>query len=309
MATSYVIAAREYLAAGDRSTAKLELDSALRLSPNNLMANTMMGDYYRAEENYSRAILNYDKAILMNSGDANLFMKRANMHRLLSNHRIYVLRDYDQAILLDSDNTDFYLEKADYLANTINPDTHDYDFIAAAATLSEAIAIDKKDPNLYYLRSRYLVGSEQYLSALSDINKAIAMRPNSDKYYAERAKLNFNMGRYQGSYNDYTRAISINGNEYSYYESRGHANFNLGQYPEAYDDYSIAIEMIIGQIASAKGSITPSDPINKSLRLTLLYRGMSLVQDNRPYDGCDDFERAYKMGELKARNYMRQYCN
>lgn len=306
--TNHIIAAHEYLVAGDKQSAKLELDSALRLSPNNLEANVLMGDIFSEEKRYSRAIMNYDKAILTNSGNPELFMKRADMHRILNNHRTYILSDYERALRLDPGNISYYKIKADYLATNINPETHKYDFEAASRTITEAMAIDKNNPELLFLRSRYLKGNEQFLSALADIDKAISLDPSNDKYYAERGHINFSIGRYGSARADYNKAIKINNTDYRYFEFRGHTHYNLSNYLEAYNDYSVAIDMIIAKIAGIKGRIDANDPLNKSLRLALLYRGMSLVQDNRPYDACDDFNRAYNMGESKARNYLRKYC-
>ena len=117
------------------------------------------------------------------------------------------------------------------------------------------------------------------------------------------------ISNYRAAYADYSRALLVKQSNASYYEFRGHANYNSERYLAAYDDYSKAIDLIISEIAISNSRITNDNPLNKQLRGILLYRGMSLVQDNRPYDGCDDFERAYQMGESKARNYMRKYCN
>lgn len=305
---NHIIAAREYLRAGDHIRARLELDSAAKLSPNNPVVNEMLGDIYSDEEKYSRAITNYDKAILVDSSNPALYLKRAALHRKLNNHRAYVLTDYDAAIRLDPENTEYYKLKADYLARKINPETHKIDFIAASETMNVAIAVDKTDPELYYLKSNYLAAGEFYLAALTEINKAIAMNNLNPKYYAQRGKINFGITRYRDSYVDYGRAIRLDSTIYQYYEQRAHTFYNMGNYPRAYQDYSNAIDMIIAKITAQQGAIESSDPLNKSLRLNLLYRGMTLVQDNRPYDGCDDFKRAHQMGESKARNYMRKYC-
>ena len=252
--------------------------------------------------------MNYDLAITANGTSPALFMKRAYLHRLLKNHRAYVLSDYDAAIQLDPGNVEYYKIKADYYANNTNPDTHKYDFMAASETVAEAIAINKSDPELYYLKSKYLTAGEYYLSALSEITKAISLDGKNPVYLAQRGKINFGLTRYEASYADYGRAINLDPTQFYYYEQRAHANYNMGKYVRAYDDYSKAIDMIIQEISQQRGEINSSNPLNKSLRLNLLYRGMTLVQDNRPYDGCDDFKRAYNMGESKARNYMRRYC-
>ena len=70
------------------------------------------------------------------------------------------LSDYDAAIRLDPGNLEYYKIKAEYLAKNTNPVTHKYDFEAASETMSEAIAIKKSDPELYFLKSKYLAGGE-----------------------------------------------------------------------------------------------------------------------------------------------------
>jgi tetratricopeptide (TPR) repeat protein len=305
---NHIIAAREYLKSGDHLRARLELDSAARLSPNNPVVNEMLGDIYSDEKRYARAITNYDKAISTNATDADLYMKRAELHRKLDNHRIYVLGDYDAAIKLEPQRVEYYKIKADYLVNSINPETHKYDFQAASETINEAIPISNADAELYYLKARYLSAGEFYLSALSDINKAISLDNTNPVYYAQRGKIQFGITRYREAFTDFGRAINLDSTNFQYFEQRAHTLYNMENYTRAYEDYSKAIDMIIFKVAQRRGSIEATDPLNKSLRLNLLYRGMTLVQDNRPYDGCDDFERAYKMGESKARNYMRKYC-
>jgi tetratricopeptide (TPR) repeat protein len=305
---NHIIAAREYLKAGDHLKARLELDSAARLSPNNPVVNEMLGDIYADESRYARAIMNYDKAIGSNATNAALYMKRAELHSMLDNHRDYVLKDYNAAIQLEPQRVEYYKIKAEYLATHINPTTHKYDFSGASETINEAIAIDRSNPELHYLKSRYLANGELYLAALADINKAIALNNTNPEYFAQRGKIQFGITSYRNAYADFGRAISLDSTVFEYFENRAHTFYNMGNYVRAYEDYSIAIDMIISEIANKQGRIDSSDPLNKSLRLDLLYRGMTLVQDKRPYDGCDDFKRAYQMGEIKARNYMRKYC-
>lgn len=305
---NHIIAAREYLKAGDHRKARLELDSAAKLSPNNPVVNEMLGDIYSEERRFARAIMNYDKAIMANASDAELYMKRAELHNILDNHREYVLHDYNAALQLEPQKIEYYKIKAQYLATHINPETHKYDFMAASETINDAISLNRSSADLYYLKSRYLADGEHYLAALSDIDKAIDLDKLNPEYHAQRGKIQFGITRYREAYVDFGRAISLDSTVFQYYENRAHTFYNMGNYTRAYQDYSKAIDMVIGEIANKTGRIESSDPLNKSLRLNLLYRGMTLVQENRPYDGCDDFKRAYQMGEIKARNYMRKYC-
>lgn len=306
---NHIIAAREYLQSNKEDLAKLELDSALILAPTNWLANSMVGDLMNNKGDYLHALLSYDKAILGNDKDPALFFKRAETHIKLSNHPAYIISDYDMAIALDAPKTLYHTEKARYYANSVNPENFKTDYESAIYTIDEALLIDPDKPELLYLKSKYLLGNKENLAALSQINQAIVLSPTNDKFLAQRGSINFEINRYKAAMADFNRAIRINDQNSSYYEYRGHCNFNLDRHAEAYEDYSNAIDLIIKTIATKRGTVTYASELNKDLRSVLLFRGMSLVHDNRPYDGCDDFKRAYQMGETKARNYIRKYCN
>ena len=309
VATNHLIAAREYLKTNKQQLAKLELDSALMISPNNALANAMMGDLLNDKGQYLSALLSYDKAILANANDATLYIKRAELHTRLNNHWSYILGDYDKAIQLAPTNIEYYKKKAEYLANNNDNNNTKLNLKQAINTINEAIAIKKDDPDLYYLRSKYQFDDGQNLAALTSIKIAIVLSPTNDKYFGQKGYIDFMIGKYPTAMANYTRAINLNRENAAYYEFRGHIKYNLEKYAEAYEDYSQAIDLIIGKIARSSTRIANDDPMNKQLRRILLYRGMSLVQEDKPYDGCEDFERAYRMGETKARNYMRKYCN
>ena len=306
---NHLIAAREYLQSNNEKLAKLELDSVLMLAPTNWRANTMMGDMMSNRGDYLHALLNYDKAILVNNQDPSLYFKRAEIHIKLSNHRAYIIGDYDRAIALAAPNTIYYTKKAHYYANSVNPENFKTDYESAIYTIDEALIIDPNSPELVYLKSKYLLGNKENLAALSQINQAIVLSPANDKFLAQRGYVNFEIDRYKAALTDFNRAINLNSGNPNYYKFRGHSYFNLDKYANAYDDYSNAIDLVINKIAKKRGSVNYDGSLNKDLRSLLLFRGMSLVHDNRPYDGCDDFKRASQMGETKARNYIRQYCN
>lgn len=306
---NHLIAAREYLQSKNEGIAKLELDSALILAPTNWLAHTMMGDIMSNRGDFLHALLSYDKAILANTQDPSLYFKRAEIHIKLSNHPAYIIGDYDRAIALATPNTLYYTKKANYYANSVNPENFKTDYQSAIYTINEALMIDPDSPELLYLKSKYLLGNKENLAALSQANQAIVLAPTNDKYVAQRGYVNFEISRYRAALTDFSRAIKFNEHNANYYKYRGHSNFNLDKYADSYDDYSSAIDLVINKIALKRGGVAYAGPLNKDLRSLLLLRGMSLVHDNRPFDGCEDFKRASQMGETKARNYMRKYCN
>jgi tetratricopeptide (TPR) repeat protein len=306
---NYLIGAREYLKSGKEDLAKIELDNALDLAPENWVANTLMGDLMYDRGDYLHALLSYDKAILVNTRDPTLYYKRAKLHIKLNNHRAYIVGDYDRAIALAPTNNLYYIRKAFYYAHSVNPKNFKTDYTAAINTINDALIMDANDPELLNLKSKYLLGNDQNLAALTEINKAIVIVPTNDAFLAQRGHVNYKIARYKAALTDFSRAIKIYNQNSNYFIYRGHSNFNLDRYADAYNDYSSAMDLVINKIAVTRGSVSYNGTLNKELRSLLLFRGMSLVHDNRPYDGCDDFKRASQMGETKARNYISQYCN
>ena len=153
---NHLIAAREYLQDNNELSAKLEIDSALAISPRHAMANAMMGDLMNERGELLKALMSYDKAILSNPNEAELYIKRAELHIKLNNHPSYVINDLNRAITLEPANKDYLIKKAQFLAHSVGSDSSKPDFSEAAAIISQAISFNRKDSELYYLRSQYL---------------------------------------------------------------------------------------------------------------------------------------------------------
>lgn len=304
----HFVAAKEYLRSQKADLAQQELDSALAIDPNFVRAHMLMGDLLTQQKKYLLAIGHYDRAISSNPNLLEIYLKRADLHYKLKDHQRYILRDMDAAIRLAPDSAELYARKAFYLANTVDPAVMGADYAQATTAITKAIEL-KPIAIYYYYRSKYKFESKQLLSSLADVNKAIELDTTKASFLAYRGFIKFMMEDFRSSVGDYTRALTLDPRNSKYFESRAYGKFNLENYESAYRDYSTAIDILIARIADKKGRIHPEDPLNKELRETLLLRGMALVQDKKPYDGCDDFERAYQMGEQKAQNYIRKFCN
>ena len=256
-----------------------------------------------------KAIGQYSLAILYSPTLLEAYLKRAALYFKLKDHRDYILNDVNEAIKLQPNSAELYELKAYYYAHSLSPDNLKPDYQIAINTLTTAILLEPRAAKLFKLRSDYKFKNSQKLSALLDINKAIDLDQTNASFYYNRGIIRFTMGDFRSSLNDINSAIEIEKTNFVYFQFRGNVFYNLKRYNQAYTDYSTTLNLIFQEIAKTKSSLSPNSPLNISLRETLLLRGMSLVQENKPYDGCDDFKRAQQMGESKARNYIRQYCN
>jgi len=306
---NYFVDAMEAYRHGNHNIALAELDSVFLVAPNHSQAHRLRAKIWEAKDSGKRALLDYDRAIESNPSYIQAYLERAHLRFELDFHRDYILKDLDQAIILEPGNYKHYVLKAYYLANTSHPKLFKPDFAAAINEVGVAIAIEKENAYLYSLRSKYKVEHTQFLSALNDINEAIALADTVDQYHAQRGLIRLMIEDFKSAMSDYTRAIQRNDKNQEYYRLRAHAKYNLGYYDGAIKDYDACISLIKDDILKEKTAIQQSHPLNKALRSALLLRGMALVQTNSRYDGCDDFDRAFEMGERKAVNYIRRYCN
>lgn len=304
----HFVSAKEYLKGDSTLLALAELDSATSISPNFAEAYALKGEIWEKEKNYRKAVGQYSLAILHNPKLTQAYLKRAELRFKLKDHRDYVLSDVNEAIKLNPNNAELFALKAYYYAHSISPETLKLDYESAIQAISTAIYLNPKKPEYLKKRSEYKFKFNRPLSALADIDKAIEKDNTNDSFYYYRGFIRFMMGNYRSSLPDLSQAIQLNAKAYNYFQLRGNALYNLGRYDKAYNDYSSTINLLFLEIAQTKKRLTPDSPLNQSLRQTLMLRGMTLVQENKPFDGCDDFQRALQMGESKAANYIRKYC-
>ncbi|MCF6352953.1 MAG: hypothetical protein L3J06_08080 [Cyclobacteriaceae bacterium] len=305
---AYFVNAKEFLRIDSLNLALIELDSATKLASNFSEAYFLKAQIWEKKNEPRKAIGQYSLTILHNPEFVAAYLSRAALHHKLKDHRNYVLNDVNKAISLQPNNDELYQLKAYYYASTLSPKDLKPDFKNAIITINSAIAINPSKSKYYKLRSDYKLRSNQKLSALLDINKAIEISKTEDQYYHHRSIIRFSMSDFRSALNDINKAIEIEDSLSGYYQMRGNVYYNLKKYDQAYKNYTSAITLLFKEIVESKSKLKSSNPLNIKLRQTLLLRGMTLVQENKPFDGCNDFKRALQMGESKANNYIRQYC-
>ena len=306
---TYFANAKEFAKKDSLKLALIDLDSAIKLSPNFSDLYEFKGSIYERTREYRKGIGQYSLAILHSPNKAKPYIHRARLHYQLKDHRNYILNDVNQAIRIEPNNADLHELKSFYYAHTLDPSSLRPDYENAILSISKAIELAPKTPQLFYKRSSYKLKNKQILTALLDINKAIELNDKIDIYYHQRAIVRFIMSDFRSSLNDINLAIQYNSNSIIYYQFRGNVFYNLKKYDRSYQDYSVAINLIFTELKKSKSKIAPQSKINLNLRQTLLLRGMASVQGNKPYDGCEDFNKALRMGESKASNYISQYCD
>ncbi len=148
----------------------------IQKSPHKARPYINRGLAFYNEGNYTKAVGDYSKAIIIKPND-----KDEYIHRALSYYKqdLYsmALTDYDQAIALDPKNPDAYYNKG-------NVYFKEGDFAKAILDYNKAIALNPKDKDYYNNRGLAFAKEGNNREAMADYHKAIALDPkNTDAYY------------------------------------------------------------------------------------------------------------------------------
>ncbi len=145
------------LTLGNFSVARVQFQEVLKTEPNAVDVYYYIGETYRNEGNYQKALDNYQKAININSRFAPAFLGRAKA-RLDIDPGADVLNDLNSAISLDPFYAEAYLERGAFLS-TRNPD-------AALTDLKTALEIAPETPTAYLYLSNVEYSKGNYQKAL-----------------------------------------------------------------------------------------------------------------------------------------------
>lgn len=182
----------------------------------------------------------------------------------------------------------------------------------------------QKDSEYLQLRADIYFQEGKYTKALGDYNEALELNPLSLKLYYERALVNYKLKDYNAAQKDIKRyityldkdaegnylaglislesdasldallylgkALELSQSESKYFVARGDAYAKTNTYQYADYDYSQALD------------------INPRLSEVYLKRGVVRLEAGKKEAACSDWNRARKLGNLNATEYIRRYC-
>lgn len=155
---------------------------------------------------------------------------------------------------------------------------------------NEAIKLNPRNYNAYYLRGFTKFLSKDFEGALEDYNKAIEIAPNTkgiEQVYYHRGNLYYFLIQKEKAFADYEKAISINPNYQPPYGGRGNYFTDRGDLDKALADYNKALEMDSKDVAAYMGRADvyfKKEEFDKSLR---------------------DLEKAVELGGESASAYLQ----
>jgi len=164
------------------------------------------------------------------------------------------------------------------------------DYTGAILDFNKAIELNPKIVMSYTNRGFSKAELHNYQDALSDLNMAIQLEPNSVLAYYYRALVNKELKNYQATIDDFNKTIELSPNSEEAYYYRGWAKHCLKDYQGAIDDYTHVIN------------------IKPSLSQPYLNRGEAKLAMKQKEGGCADLSKAVELGNTKAAEEIKQYC-
>ncbi len=227
-------------AQGSHRDAVQQFSRAIALSPRYTIAYFLRALVYGQLQEYSQALVDYNRAISLNPQNALTFNNRGALKAEGLLDTPGALADYNQSIILDPKDANTYYNRGTLKYQSLN------DAQGAIADYNQAIALDSELSSAYL--NRGLVKYEKLndpQGAMADFERAISLDPELSPAYLNRGvvkseKLNDNIGALA----DFNRAISLNPKLALAYLDRGVLkDRKLNDNPGALADFNQAISL------------------------------------------------------------------
>jgi serine/threonine protein kinase/regulator of sirC expression with transglutaminase-like and TPR domain len=242
--------------------------------------------------NYEQAIIDYTKAIKLDSHYAEAYNNRSTAHLLMGNYG-QAVTDCNRAITLAPDFVAAYVNRgiaytgmreytqalADY-AKALELDPRNvyahfnrgntYIWMGqneeAITNYNHAIALDPEFVAAYANRGACYNELKNYKLALADFNRAVELNPDYVHAYYNRANLQREFRRYQEAIADYGKVTELNPGHPHVYENRGDAYAAIGEEVAATEDYAHIMTQISTinpkRLSIAHSMLMPATPLD-----------------------------------------------
>jgi len=214
-----------------------DFDRAIELDPENVDAYLSRGVLYSQQGNYERALPDLERAIELDSDYAKAYCNRGWLYGY---QEIYekAIPDFDRAIELDSEYGHAYFSRAlsYFLQNNYGKALPDFD---------RAIELDSECVPAYFNRAQIYASQENYEKALSDFDRVIELDSEYAKAYFSRGWIYiYGLGEnYEEAIRDFSTVIEIDPEHVPAYFNRAKSYFQQKSYEKALLDFDRVIEL------------------------------------------------------------------
>ncbi|MEM8503706.1 MAG: tetratricopeptide repeat protein [Cyanobacteria bacterium P01_D01_bin.1] len=226
---------RAYSSTEEYSKALVDFSRAIELDPEYKWAITERGKTHLLMNNYPEALVDFSRAIELDPEDQWATALRGYAYRLMERYS-EAISDFSRAIELDSEGQWATAQRGKtYLLMDSYPE--------ALADFSRAIELDPEDQWATAQRGGTYLLMDSYPEALADFNRAIELDPEDQWATAQRGGTYLLMERYSEALADFDRAIELDPEYKRAIASRGETYQLMERYPEAVTDFARAIEL------------------------------------------------------------------
>ena len=229
----YYCRGNAYSELGNYRQAIEDLNRAIEIKPDYVMAYTSRGVAYIYLGNYRQAIEDLNRGIVIRPSYAEAYNNRGLAYNGLGNYR-QAIEDFNRAIAIRPSYAEAYNNRGLAYNGLGN-------YKQAIEDFNRVIAIRPNYPEAYLNRGLAYGGLGNYRQAIEDFNRVIAIRPNYPEAYLNRGLAYGGLGNYRQAIEDFNRVIAIRPNYPEAYLNRGFAYNGLGNYRQAIEDFNRVI--------------------------------------------------------------------
>lgn len=201
-ANGYLGRARLLMATEDTVAAKADIDRALEIDSDNANAYIMRADIaINSEEDYAGALDDIDRAIRLMPNQPGLYINRAFLRYYTDDYR-GAMADYDYALSLDPLN-----KMALFNRGLLQMEVEANDL--ALESFNKVLELDPDDYRALYNRALIHRAKGNYAEALADIGRVADRFPEFPGAVYIRADVNHAMGNLAAAERDYERASAM----------------------------------------------------------------------------------------------------
>ncbi len=155
---------------------------------------------------------------------------------------------------------------------------------------AEMIKTSPEEFELYLKRAGLLLNMHDYRYAMRDVNTYLGYFKEDEKALYLGGKISYESGDYYNAVKYFNQVLKKDQTKDIYFIARGDTYTKLHTWEYAANDYSMALDL---------------NPDNPEVYIS---RGIVRLKEKKNKKACYDFDKAFKMGEKKALDYLQKYC-
>jgi tetratricopeptide (TPR) repeat protein len=212
----------------------------------------------------------------------------------------------EDVVFDDSDNNHEIIEEYEDPLEAISNKAQSGDLYGAMADYNTYIAFHPEDGRGYHFRADLKIRLEDYRGAINDCSKAISLVPDNYWFLISRAFAKEKLKDFKGAILDYDKIIQLQPTDKCFYYKRGLLKHEARDFRGAINDYNKVQELKEWGIAGVFILELNEFGIETSY---LIDRGKTKLKLGQKNSACLDFSEAGQLGNVKAYDLIKIYCN